>query len=131
MNLDLIDKAYFFPVQYFQWKRKEDDIIGLLINHRTFTENIGVCFGLVNAKLKPLTTPYCYVRPNNSLPLTQDYNLYLKRFTTVYQHSIVILNWLSICNHPNLSLVVSFLARLCRIPRRDTTTKTYKDLCSL
>ena len=114
--VDFMGEADFFLGQTFNWTRKANGDVDVLIHQQAFTEHLGTRFGLDNATRTPNMTPYRSGIPITSLPKPDKGDPDQKRRTTVYQSLVGCLNWLAVSTRPDLSTVVAFLASFMNNP---------------
>ena len=58
LKVDFMGEADFFLGPTFEWNRKSDGGISVMIHQQAFTEHLGTRFGLATANRTVLMTPY-------------------------------------------------------------------------
>ena len=109
-------EADLFLGQTFEWNRKSDGGIIVMIYQQAFTENLGTRFGLATANRTPLMTSYRSGYPIDAVAPPDPDDLDQNRRTAVYQSLVGCLNWLAVYSRPDLAKFVSFRASFMQKP---------------
>jgi hypothetical protein len=99
--------SHFLGIE-FSWHHHEDGNLTVNLTQQSFSETLIESFGYESLSLSTFTTPYRSGLPINSIP-TDDMSA--PQHDALHQCLVGSLNWLAHTTRPDLSTVVSLLAK--------------------
>jgi hypothetical protein len=110
-EVDFMGQVTHFLGIEFTWFRSSDDHLSVTLTQQSFTESLLDSLQMSSFGLSHFSTPYRSGYPIDSIPFTEMSSSDRDHLRLKYQSFVGSLNWLAHTTRPDLSLVVSLLAK--------------------